>query len=203
MNITDILETEHRVIEIVITCLERIAAEAARKQQLNSEVALKVIDFIRNFADRCHHGKEENHLFASLTEAGMPVQGGPVGVMLQEHEMGREFVRQMDEAIAGVADGRTDSINSFVTAAQGYAALLTAHIQKEDEILFPAAEKMLSSEEFKSLKHQFDLVESDHMGEGTHERYLQLALELAKDYGVEHAAIEALLKAGSCCCSHK
>lgn len=202
MHITEILKTEHRVIEIVISALDKIAAEASEKQQLNSRAATKAVDFIRNFADRCHHGKEEDHLFASLTDAGMPVHGGPVGVMLQEHDMGREFVRQMDDAIGEAGKGNRDAINSYVTAAHGYTALLRAHIQKEDQILFPAAERMLSADKADELHRQFEAVEKDHMGEGTHERYLEMAKDLAAEYGVEHEMIVELLHSGSCSCSH-
>jgi len=202
MHITEILSAEHRVIEVVISCLERIANEAEKAGQLNKDAAERAIDFIRNFADRCHHGKEENHLFTSLAAAGMPTQGGPVGVMLNEHQTGREFVKRMDEAIPEASNGVAAAVNSFVAAAHGYAALLRAHIQKEDQILFPMAENVLPAEELDRLKAQFEIVESEHMGEGTHERYLQIARDLAVEYGEEHEPIDALLKSGTCCCSH-
>jgi hemerythrin-like domain-containing protein len=80
--------------------------------------------------------------------------------------------------------------------------LLRAHIQKEDEILYPMADRMLSAEDVAALQHKFEVVEAEHMGEGTHERYLQLALELAKQYGVEHGKIKSLLHDGAHCCSH-
>ncbi len=203
MQLTDILKTEHRVIEIVIACLERIAGEASQSGKLNRDAAEKVIDFIRNFADRCHHGKEEDHLFTSLESAGMPTEGGPVGVMLREHQMGREFVRQMSEAIPAAGEGISEAVKAYATAAMGYAALLRAHIQKEDNILFPAAENLLSQSELDALRVQFDLTEREHMGEGTHERYLALARDLAIEYGVPHQQLEKLLGQGSCCCSHE
>ena len=105
MSLTDILSTEHRVIEVLLNCLEKISADALKSGKLDSEAANKAIDVIRNFADKCHHGKEEGHLFPALISRGMPREGGPVGQMLIEHEMGRSFVRGMADSVIKAAAG--------------------------------------------------------------------------------------------------
>jgi hemerythrin-like domain-containing protein len=198
MGLTRILTDEHRVIEVVLTCLERIVEEAGKTGKLDEASADQAVDVIRTFADKCHHGKEENHLFAALVDKGMSRDGGPVGQMLIEHEQGRAFVKGMAESISEATIGNKDALQRFTRNAQGYVQLLRAHIQKEDGVLFPMADKMLSDEDQRNLMKAFEVVESDKMGEGTHDKYLGIVASLAKKYGVEASHIPT----GSCGCGH-
>jgi hemerythrin-like domain-containing protein len=198
MGLTKILTDEHRVIEVVLTCLERMTDEARRTGKLDEASANQAVDVIRTFADKCHHGKEENHLFATLVEKGMPKEGGPVGQMLIEHAQGREFVKGMADSISGAAVGDQQALQQFERNATGYVQLLRAHIRKEDGVLFPMADRMLTEEDQKQLMQSFESVESDHMGKGTHEKYLAIVASLAKKYNVETGHRHA----NSCGCGH-
>ncbi len=189
MELTKILQEEHRVIEVVLTCLGNISKEAESTGKLNEESALLAIDVIRTFADKCHHGKEENILFATLIEKGMPKEGGPVGQMLFEHDQGRAFVKGMSDNVSGAAKGDSEALQEFIRNAHGYIHLLRDHIQKEDGILYPMAENFLSEEDQKRLMKAFENVESDQMGKGTHEKYIGIVLSLAEKYGVDASHI--------------
>jgi len=201
MKPVEILMQEHRVIEIALSCLEAMVEKARVDKRLEREPAEQIVDLIRNFADRCHHGKEENRLFPALVAKGMPSEGGPIGVMLMEHDMGRELVTQMAKSIDGVAGGSAAALQEFSEAADGYVQLLRAHIQKEDRILFPMADRFLDDGDQKKLLAEFARVESDHMGSGTHERYLKIVETLAAKYGVSATAI-AQAATGGCCHHH-
>ena len=198
MGLIKILTDEHRVIEVVLACLEKISEEAMKSGKLNEVSASQAIDVIRTFADKCHHGKEENHLFAALVNKGMPKDGGPVGQMLLEHRQGREFVAGMAANLSGAVAADAEALQNFLQNARGYVALLTAHIKKEDGILFPMADRMFNEEEQKQLMHAFESVESDQMGKGTHGKYLAIVISLAKQYGVKAGHIAP----GSCGCGH-
>ena len=199
MRPTQILSSEHRVIEVVLACLEKMTNNALEAKKLDGEAASMAVEFIRNFADKCHHGKEETHLFTLLVDKGMPKEGGPVGVMLQEHELGRAFVKGMSEAIAGATGGDDDQLSAFVSNARGYVNLLKSHIQKEDNVLFPMADRFLTGDDQEKLLADFHTVEHDHMGEGTHDKYLSIAKALAAKYGVSAEGIAN----HSCGCAHK
>lgn len=198
MNPTQILSDEHRIIEIVLSTLERITEEALQINRLDRESAEQAIDFIRNFADGCHHYKEENLLFVTLIEKGLPQQGGPVGQMLVEHEQGRQFVAGMARNVEAASSGDAGAVREFAQNAGGYVQLLRAHILKEDNVLFRMAGRILDDEDRCKLMQSFSETETHHMGEGTHARYLGLAANLAKKYGVPHE----LLHNASCGCSH-
>jgi len=168
-----VLMDEHRVIERVLEAMERMI----EADVMDRAFVLGAVDFIRNFADGCHHAKEEDHLFPAMEKAGLPREGGPIGCMLHEHEQGRDFVRRilagLDAASAGDAGAAAEVRNAVI----GYVGLLRQHIQKEDNILFVMSERLLSEDDQKRLIQSFECEEASTPGK--HERYLALADRLA------------------------
>jgi hemerythrin-like domain-containing protein len=108
----------------------------------------------------------------------MPHHAGPIAVMLHEHEQGRALVRQMKSASEGYAEGQNDAASLWAQSALGYVTLLRSHIEKENNILFVMAERVLSESEQEELARKFESVEAAKMGEGTHERLHLLMDEL-------------------------
>lgn len=196
---TEVLRSEHRVIEQVLAVLEKLAEIAEKTGSVDTTLGSKAIDFLRNFADRCHHGKEEDHLFPALEAKGFPRDGGPTGVMLYEHEQGREFIRNMANALAEAQANPKAAASQFAAAARQYVALLRQHISKEDNILFVLAERTLSPTEQSQLMEKFHKVEKEHVGEGVHEKYVALAEELLEKSGIDK---EAVPKSGGFFCCH-
>ena len=195
MRPTDILSGEHRVIEQVLDCVEALAAQA-RRGQLDGERAEQALEVLRTFADRCHHGKEEDLLFAWMAQRGMPTHVGPVAVMLDEHRSGRALIARMQAAVAG------GEAQAFAAAALQYVDLLRDHIAKEDGVLFPMAESMLDDGGREQLLAAFRAFEHEGLGEGVHERMLALADGLAEHFGVALAAARGPATAGHGCCGH-
>jgi hemerythrin-like domain-containing protein len=187
MIATDILMDEHRVIEQVLNCLEKIVEQATVAGRLEEEPAREAIDFLRTFADRCHHGKEEAHLFPLMQTRGFGGGCGPVVVMLREHELGRLYVGGMDGAIEGASKGDADALQWFVQHGQSYIRLLREHIQKEDHCLFPSANRALKEPDQQTLMAAFEKVDAEEMGAGTREKYLALANRLADRFGISRA----------------
>lgn len=185
MKPSDILSSEHRIIEQVMDCVEKIAEQAEQSDQLDRQSAGEAIDFLRNFADRCHHGKEEAHFFPAMEARGFPRDSGPTGVMLYEHELGRRRVAEMGKALEAVGAGSESAAKQFAEHARAFIALLRNHIEKEDHCLFNMANQVFTEVEQKQLLDAFAKTESEKMGQGTHEAYLRIADQLADRYGVE------------------
>lgn len=142
-DITKALVDEHQLILRMIALLEKNAARTATGDYRNWQFYLDGIDFIRQYADRFHHAKEEDVLFKALVENGMPKENSPVAAMLMEHDHGRQFVRNMEAAVKEAQAGRTDVYPVITENALGYVALLRDHISKEDNILYPLSERVL------------------------------------------------------------
>jgi hemerythrin-like domain-containing protein len=143
----------------------------------------QVLDFIRSYADGCHHDKEEKHLFPLLERSGLPREGGPTGVMLREHEMGRELVREMGTAAQGLTAAEAGAGRKFAAAGRRFVDLLTAHIQKEETVLFPMTERVLDPAAAAELEAAFGEVE-ERVGEAIHTRYREMAAALERAWGV-------------------
>jgi hemerythrin-like domain-containing protein len=197
MKPTDILTDEHRVIQQVLNCLEKMIQESQAAGKLDKGAATDAVAFFRNFADRCHHGKEEAHLFPAMEAKGFSPQCGPTAVMRLEHEQGRSHVRGMDEAIQRASEGDRAALDDFARHAQGYLELLREHINKEDHCLFAMANQAFSDEDQNALLKLFEHVEAEEMGLGTHQRYLAIANSLAQRYHVPLAA-----SGPACGCGH-
>lgn len=181
MRAADILEHEHEAVLAVVKVARGEAEATKEADQVNAQRIGEFADFFRNFVDRCHHGKEEKHLFLKLEERGVPREGGPIGVMLQEHELGRAEVRAIAEALTLLEQGDGGAAEAIKQHLLAYADLLEAHIQKENGILFPMGDRVLTPDDQQSLVDAFDAVEREEMGEGTHERYHQWIHELVQE----------------------
>ena len=180
MEATQILMSEHRVIERVLTAMEKAVEALGTGRDIKPEFFLVAADFIKGFADGCHHAKEEKVLFEAMVKAGVPKAGGPVGMMLLEHEQGRAFVRAMRAGVEKWQSGDHEGRTEVIKAANGYIDLLRAHIYKEDKILFPLADDAILWEEQEQIAKDFDRIEHEETGEGVHEKYLALAEKLEK-----------------------
>jgi len=128
MKATEILSSEHRVIERVIAVLESATNRLEAGQPVRAGFFLDAADFIKGFADGCHHAKEEGVLFKAMTASGLPQQGGPVGVMIMEHEQGRTFTRGMRAAAERLQNGDPAAAGEILSNARGYAALLRQYL---------------------------------------------------------------------------
>jgi hemerythrin-like domain-containing protein len=174
MEATDILRHEHRAIEVVLDSLDRASNALREGKDVPPWIFENGLDFIRNFADRCHHGKEEGRLFPLFGQRGLPTQGGPIQVMLMEHEEGRKHVQKAAEDYRKWMNGDRSAGIAMIDALQSYIRLLREHIYKEDNILYPMGDRAISEADDQLLVKQFDEVEEQEMGPGVHERYHEM-----------------------------
>ena len=142
-DITGALVEEHRLILRMIALLEQRAPLTAAGSYTNWQFYLDGVDFIRSYADRFHHAKEEDVLFEALVENGMPREHSPVAAMLMEHDKGRAFVAAMEGAARDAMAGKEGAGRIVADNALAYGTLLRDHIAKEDTILYPLAERVI------------------------------------------------------------
>ena len=130
---TQDLLNEHEAILHVFTILDKMLTSLDANEERDLNFADELVHFLTIFADKCHHGKEEGFLFKELEALGVPNQGGPIGVMLQEHVMGRQLIASMREALQGA------DLEAFNLLAVEYRDLLRLDIQKVNAVMFRLA----------------------------------------------------------------
>ena len=139
---------------------------------------------IKSFADGFHHAKEETLLFPLLVEKGFSLEQGPVGVMLNEHVQGRNYVKGMAENIALYKTGDLNSLSLIYQNMKGYIDLLRNHINKENNILFKMADRVLTENDHETLLHQYGDIDIHNICGGDLSQCLSKIETLAKAYNV-------------------
>jgi hemerythrin-like domain-containing protein len=195
MTAIEILKGEHRVIEQMLDCLERLARDSVEQSRIDVDVARQMIQFFRSFADGCHHAKEEAHLFPLMEAHGFQRQGGPTGVMMREHEEGRSLLRAMESALDSPTQ-TSSLVAEFANSARAFLQLLRDHIHKEEHCLFVMADVALTQPEQQGLVEAFDHIEQDDLEPGAHEKFLRLANDLSEHFGLARSV--AVHACGSC-----
>ncbi|MFQ5475021.1 MAG: hemerythrin domain-containing protein [Candidatus Nanoarchaeia archaeon] len=166
-----LLSDEHKHILNVIDALLKECSSIDSKG-LDKVFFEKAIDFIRNYADKFHHAKEEDILFVELASADMHCD--PTKQMLHEHDLGRGFVKGMEEGVKG------NDKNKVVENARAYASLLQEHIRKEDMILYPMADDSLSGQALDSMLVKFRQADAER--KETEDRCLAFVNEITKPF---------------------
>jgi len=171
----DVLSREHQTILVVLGVMDAEQHRLVDGALVRRPFWAAVLEFLEHYADRCHHGKEEQLLFVELERAGLPAEHGPTACMRKEHEIGRQSRQAM---VAAVREGDGAAL---ATAAGGYVELLREHIAKEDQVLFPMAKSVLDQAAVARLRRGFARVDHHDLGAGSHGKYEELARGLAAD----------------------
>jgi hemerythrin-like domain-containing protein len=182
MKATAELKKEHDGIELMLRVLQAVAEKLNSGECANTDHLDAILEFLSIFVDKCHHGKEEEFLFPALEAGGVPREGGPIGVMLGEHEKGRKLVASLKDAVAGYKSGDDNDASDVSLFINEYVALLTQHIAKENTVLFPTADAKLDSKKDDELFEAFEKLERERIGVGKHDEFHVLLDQLQKTY---------------------
>lgn len=151
MQVTDPLREEHQIILGVLGSFEAMLQRTRRTDRVEEVEVAAFLGFFREFADRCHHAKEEEVLFPALERAGVSARFGPLAVMHEEHEQGRELVETMRSLLAPAGEGSAVARDALLRRGEALVGLLRSHIDKEDHCLFPMVEERLDDEEARTV----------------------------------------------------
>ncbi len=182
MTPTEDLINEHKAIKIMLSIMGKIAEDIKENKVFYIKDVEQIVDFLQTFADKCHHGKEETSLFPALVLAGIPKENGPIGVMLHEHTLGRGYIKEISNGVENCKIGKKCSSELIAANLTNYVNLLQNHIHKEENVLFPMANKALSEQKQKEIFKQFEKIEEEVVGHGVHEKYHELLNQLKSKY---------------------
>ena len=169
------LMIEHRLIERMFTLVEKKLEKIQTTNQVDPLFIDTVVDFIRIYADRTHHGKEEDILFKKLENKQMSDQERRImDELVDEHVLGRKTTKELVEANAQYRVGEKTFLAVIVSKLKKLVNFYPKHIEKEDKVFFPSYMKYLSDEEDQLLLEEF--YEFDR--EMIHEKYKSVLQKL-------------------------
>ena len=182
MKAIDILMDEHQVILKVLDALEVYAQGIQKNNGTDYKDFARFAEFFREFADKCHHGKEEAILFEEMINHGISRERGPLAVMYYDHDLGRTQVRIMAE-IGSTPQFDETARQKAVQSAFTYITMLRSHIFKEDRILYPMALQSIPTQVMEDMAEKFEEFEEKETGAGVHHYLHKLGEELIEKYG--------------------
>ncbi len=182
MKSIDELIAEHKAVMLSLAILEKVEQAIAKDDSQASSDLAELLEFFKGFVDKCHHAKEEDILFPELEQLGVARHGGPISVLLQEHQAGRQHIQDLSVHLSQLQTGDKKAAAQIAMHSRAYIETLSAHIEKENKVLFPLAEKLMTSEIDKHLVNQFFDIERDRVGAGKHEAYHAMLHRLKSKY---------------------
>lgn len=175
----DIMVEEHSNIEKMLEVIRDMCIKVMNEKDANCSDFHKVIDFVRNYADKHHHSKEEAYLFPKLSE-NSPLGKATIEGMLVEHDLGRLYIGDLEKALISYENGNKDSKVDIIANAMSYTYLLKRHIFKENNALYKFARNNLSKEALEEINEKCKEIEKTAENESIQGKYIDIIGELRK-----------------------
>ena len=189
---------EHELIVEVLASLQAMADKLGAGEEVPRQDIADFGRFFRDFADKCHHGKEEDRLFVKMMEVGFPRDNGPLAVMFSEHDAGRKEVRGLIAIGSGSGPLSSSERAKVLNSVGEFVPLLYAHIQKENNILYPMAQNAIPPEEFKRLDESCKAFDREISAQIDPAALKALAAKLTRSYAGDPARLAVYGGCGAC-----
>ena len=150
------LMIEHRLIERMISIIKRTLSKIEKEEKIDPVFIDTTVDFIRIYADRTHHGKEEDILFRDLNEKELSEKDRRVmNELIEEHVIGRKITMELVNANSRYRHGDETALTEISSNLSSLAAFYPKHIEKEDKVFFPAARGYFSEAQDQAMLNEF------------------------------------------------
>jgi len=183
MKSIELLVNEHKNIKRMLSVVKEVSYQIYEHKAVELDDFDLMIDFIRNYADKHHHEKEENILFDEMGKhLGEAIVDGPLLAMFSEHDLGRMYVSNLEEAVTAVKNGNDRKNIDIITNARAYADLLDRHIDKEDNTIYVFGENNLSEDSLMFVENEMTKVELEAEKNNIQKKYIDLLEQLEEKY---------------------
>jgi len=183
MTCIEIMVDEHKNIKRMLQVIRKVCYKIVKNEHIDYEDFYKIIDFVRNYADKHHHGKEESMLFNRMTEElGAAAQKLVNSGMLVEHDLGRLYMRQLEAAVGSFLSGEDEARIDVIGNAMSYENLLNRHIDKEDGVVYKYASNNLSKDTMERIEKECEAFENTSESADAREKYINMLMEMENKY---------------------
>ena len=193
MNYIDTMVFEHANIKRMLMVVRAFCYKLYNKEYVDFADVDQMIDFIKNYADKHHHGKEELKLFNKMVQhLGPAAQKLVTNGMLVGHDMGRFYIQQLQEAVKDYQSGNKEAVLDIIANSISYTHLLDRHIQKENDIVYPFAQKNFNKEISDEIQKECDEFEENANQQGFQDKYILLLEQLENKYQVGNPLLDLI-----------
>lgn len=173
----DFLIAEHEMIEramaVLKSNLDKITGPTFDSLQMQ-----RAVDFLLEFGDKVHNQKEEGFLFPLMQQRGIPIEGGPLGVMLMEHDAERRLLQNMSAQVDNLAEASPDIIRKFKKEGLEYLVIRAEHIWKENDILYPMARNVMKEGDSEKMLAEFKQLNLETYGPKAWDKFSAMVSEV-------------------------
>ena len=150
------LMIEHRLIERMLKVVKGVLVKIESKHKVDPVFVDIVVDFIRIYADRTHHGKEEDILFRELKKKALTSKDNKImNELIEEHVFGRQTTKAIGEANTRYRNGDETALVDITAHLKTLTDFYPKHIEKEDKFFFPSSMTYFSDEEDHAMLEEF------------------------------------------------
>lgn len=179
MDCIELMVEEHKYIKRMLKVIRKYCYKVLKDEKVEYNDFFKIIDFVRNYADKHHHGKEEKLLFdRMMKELGPTAQMLVRHGMLVEHDLGRLHMQELEAALNKVLSGDDEARLDVIANAISYTHLLERHIEREDGVVYKYARNNLVQETMNELDAQCEKLEKEASEQHMQDKYISLITEL-------------------------
>lgn len=183
MEAIRIMVEEHENVRRMLKVIRKICYRVLVNGEYDIDDFPKIIDFVRTYTDKLHHGKEEDILFKTMEEQlERLAKAGAIKGMLIEHDNGRLYMANLEKGVINFKEGNDEARLDIIANAICYADLLDRHIEKENTAMYTFAERMLPDESKNYIEQESKKIDEQATEEGTQEKYLNMLSELENKY---------------------
>lgn len=183
MDGIDIMVREHENIKRMLAVVREACIGIMNGNAIDYDDFMQMISFIREYADKHHHNKEEKFLFTRMVEEGGDAAKSLVNYgMLLEHDLGRMYVRELEESLNKAQSGDKDAMVDVIANAIAYVNLLKKHIEKENNAAYSLARRQLSKETLKRIDVECENFELESSVSNVQEKNLAILSTLENKY---------------------
>jgi len=183
MNSVQVMVMEHDYILRMLNVVRKACYKVMQSEDINYDDFYKMIEFVKNYADEHHHGKEEKFLFKEMqTKLGKLGENLITHGMLVEHDLGRLYMSDLRDALERVKNGDEESKLDIISNAIGYTHLLKRHIAKENDAVYKFGETKLPKEVIHAINLKTEEFELEAEKKGIQKYYTDILEKLEKKY---------------------
>ena len=183
MESIKIMVAEHENVRRMLKVIRNISYRVLTKGDYDIEDFPRIIDFVRTYTDKLHHGKEEDILFATMEkELEKLATSGAIKGMYIEHDNGRLYMANLEKGLASFKEGNDDARLDIIANAICYTDLLDRHIEKENTAMYTFAERMLPDAIKAYIDEESRKIDLSEAEKGTQEKYENMLSELERKY---------------------